>query len=91
VADFEGPNPTNSPRSEATKNAASLKRHSVSVLDFAPEGTRTPNLLIRSQRFDFTFNDILRYFRGKPSAGAGLSGHSYRTLLVETPPQTAPT
>ena len=37
------------PHSTATKSAAPHKRYSVTSLDYAPGGARTPNLLIRSQ------------------------------------------
>jgi len=76
----EGNRPTNRPSLSNAKNSARSKPYRVNELLHAPEGTRTPNRLIRSQQHPFTFNDNLPYFRGKPSVGAGLSRHSRRTL-----------
>src|SRR6266542_3015052 len=45
----EGNRPTNTPRLHGARNPARLKPHRVNDLDYAPGGTRIPNLLIRSQ------------------------------------------
>ena len=49
VRDFEGNRPTNRPNLRNAKNSVRHKPHRVNELLHAPEGTRTPNLLIRSQ------------------------------------------